>query len=174
MSILNSIFDVVKGGWTGNDVTCIDESAAQHSSIAANNPLKEGDIVYLETDGTFNRADSTRLDDAADVATLAARLASANQFWLVVSGVEDEQYDGLQQGYVGNEFTYVPWKVTAVRGSLMYETSRFVARSYVPGDALVVQAGLLDRNADLTGDFRQYAEAFAYDDTLEKLTATLT
>jgi len=175
MSVLNSLFDIVRGGWTGNDVTAIDETAPQHSSILAANPLVEGDIVFLDSTGTWDRATSVLLNATDTALGVATALGSLQQMWLVVSGVEADQYDGLQQGYVGADFTYIPYKVTAIRGHIMYETEKFVTgRAYVPGDALAVDDGDLDRQADFGVNSRQYAEVFSYDSVLEKLTATIT
>jgi hypothetical protein len=175
MSVLNSLFDIVRGGWTGNDVTAIDETAAQAVGIAANDPLVEGDIVFLDALGTWDRATSVLLNATDTALGVATALANLQQMWLVVSGVEADQYDGLQQGYVGADFTYIPYKVTAIRGHIMYETEKFITgRAYVPGDALCVDAGDLDRTADYGVNARQYAEVFSYDSVLEKLTATIT
>jgi hypothetical protein len=156
MSVLNSLFDIVRGGWTGNDVTAIDETAPQAVGIAANNPLVEGDIVILDALGTWDRATAVAYNATDTAAGVAIALANLKHFWLVVSGVEADQYDGLKQDYVGTDFTYVPYKVTAIRGEIMYETERFTTgRSYVPGDSLTVAAGLLDRPWDESSAVRR-------------------
>ena len=170
MSVLNSLFDVVRG-WPNENA--IDETAPQSPAIGAGVPLVEGDVVDLQSDGTWNRASSVDYAAAGSVAALAALLADAPHMWLVVSGVEPDQYDGLKQGYIGTSFTYVPYKVTAIRGHLMFETQRFVTgRAYVPGDAVSVDAGLLDRTADFGVGRRQYAEVISYDPARELLTVT--
>ena len=170
MSILNSLFDVVRG-WPNENA--IDETAEQNSAIGAGSPLIEGDIVKMESDGTWNRATSEDYAAAGSVSALAGLLAAKELFWVVCSGVEDDQYDGLNQGYVGADFTYVPWKITAIRDHIMFKTQRFVAgRAYAPGDAISVDAGLLDRTADFGAGRRQYAEVLSYDSARELLTVT--
>jgi hypothetical protein len=170
MSVLNSLFNVARG-WPNENA--IDETAPQNAGISANTPLVEGDIVSLDSAGTWSRADSVDLAGAGSVAALGNLLASLKQMWLVVSGAEPDQYDGLKQGYVGADFTYVPYKVTAIRGHLMFETARFVGgRAYVPGDAIAVDGGLLDRTLNYGAGYNQYAEVLAYDSALGKLTVT--
>lgn len=181
MSNLNSLFDVVRG-WpgTGTDSATITEDFRPHDSIAADNPLKEGDIVFQQSDGKVARADSEDLADAADVAGLAALIAQAQQYWLVVDGNESTNYDTLgQTGPVGANGApaHVPWKVTCIRGTYMVETENFVgSRAYEPGAKVTVVDGQPDLIAasDAAGPgYHPYGEVREYDSTRGLLTITV-
>lgn len=181
MSTLNSLFDVVRG-WpgTGTDSATITEDFKPSTSIDADNPLREGSIVFVGSDGRVDRATSSDLSAGADADALAAAIAQHQQFWLVVDGNEDENYDTLQQtGPVqGNGApSYVPWKVTCIRGTYMVETENFVSgRPYTPGEATAVVDGELDRVADTDGaggSMYPYGEIREYDAAQEVLTVTV-
>lgn len=179
MSNLNSLFDIVRG-WDGphREVATISEVYRQHADVPANNPLKEGDIVFVMDDGKIKRADSANLAGAADIAGLAGLIATAKHYWLVIDGAEGTNYDNLSQtGPVGPNGTlsYVPWKVTCIRGTYMFETENFVgARAYAPGKKVAVaggQADLIDAAA-LGAGYHPYAEVQSYDSTRGLLTLT--
>lgn len=169
MSVLSSLFDVMRGGHDGEGG--IDETFAQSASIAADAPLREGEIVSLDSDGTWIRADSVDLAAPGSVALLGAALASLPCMWIVISGAESAQYDGLKQGYASGQFTYVPYKVTAIRGDIVFRTARIVSRSYVPGDAISVDGGQLERTADYGTGYSRFATCLSYDSANGTLTA---
>lgn len=178
MSNLNSLFDVV-AGWTGTgtDSATITEVFRPHDSIAANNPLREGDVVFQQADGHVDRASSTNLAAAGTPAELAALIAEAQQYWLVVDGNEETNYDTLgQTGPIGPNGapSYVPWKVTCIRGTYMVETQNFVERAYVPGNKVAVVGGQPDLTIAATNPgFHPYGEVKKYDATQGLLTITV-
>lgn len=178
MSNLNSLFNVARG-WpgTGTDSATITEVFRPHSSVPADNPLREGDIVIVEEDGTVSRATALNLVSAADVAALAGLLSGAKQFWLVIDGNEATNYDTLiQSGAIGPNGTlsHVPWKVTCIRGTYMFETTNVVSRAYKPGDAITVIAGKPDITAAGTNPgFQKFGEVREYDAATGKLTISV-
>lgn len=181
MSNLNTLFDVVRG-WpgTGTDSATITEDFRPHDSVPSNNPLKEGDIVFQQSDGKVARASSVDLASAADVAALAALIAQAKQYWLVLDGNESTNYDALAQtGPVGPNGapSHVPWKVTCIRGTYMVETENFVgARAYAPGAKVTAVDGKVDLIAasDAAGPgYHPYGEVRKYEPTRGLLTVTV-
>lgn len=177
MSILNSLFDVVRGWTPGGNAACIEESFVQADAIAADDPLTEGDIVALNSDGQVDRADGNDWGTAAgsSAAALALSIVEAPTFWLVVSGSADDEYDGLRPGGAGaaNSLGFVPFKCVCIKGTYMFETERFVTRAYVPAHKVTV----VDGEPDLTNDglgvnttHQPYGEVVSYDATEGLLT----
>lgn len=180
MSLLNSLFDVVRGWIPENASACIEENFVQNSAVAANNPLTEGDVVAVQSDGTVNRATGADFGTAAgsSAGALAIALAEAKQLWLVVSGSSDEEYDGLRPGGAGaqNSLGHVPFKCTCIKGTYMFETEKFVTRAYQPGHTVTVISGEPDLTLDGTANsaFQPYGEVLAYDAAAGLLTLTVT
>lgn len=178
MSVLNSLFDVVRG-WP--DESTIEEDFGIHSSVPANNPLTEGDILAQQSDGTMARATGTDLGAAAasSVGDLAIALAELPQLWLCVSGTTDDEYDGLKpQGASPNGISLGqgPWKVVAIKGTYMVETTNIVDRAYEPGHTVTAIAGEVDLTDDGLGvnsAFQPYGEVRSYDDSEGLLTVTV-
>lgn len=170
MSTLNQAFDVVRG-WP--DYATIEEDFRPHSSVPANDPLVEGDIVYQESDGNAARATSEDYGGAADLPSFITLLTERNQLWLVVSGTTPDNYDGLKQGDTGSGFGYVPWKVVAIRGTYMFKTEEFVARAYNPGEPVAAVSGKVDRIPGDNPGLRQYGEVREYDSANGVLTVTV-
>lgn len=179
MSNLNSLFDVVRG-WegTGTDNATITETFRPHANVPAANPLKEGDIVVQKGDGRVERANAADYAGAVDVASLAALIAEAPQFWLVIDGNESTNYDTLAQtGPIGPNGTpsYVPWKVNCIRGTYMFQTTHIVARSYAPSDKVTVVDGQIDitKTGVANPGYRPYGEVREFDATRGLLTLTV-
>lgn len=177
MSILNSLFDVVRGWTPGGNAACIEEAFVQNSGISANDPLTEGDVVTLQADGTVDRADGNDWGTAAgtSAAALALSIVEAPTFWLVVSGSADDEYDGLRPGGAGaaNSLGFVPFKCVAIKGTYMFETEKFVTRAYVPGHKVTVVAGepdLTDDTLAVNTTYQPYGEVVSYDAAAGKLT----
>jgi len=171
MSTLNSLFDVIRG-WPEN--ATIEQDFKQHSSVPSDAPLIEGDVCFQQDDGTLARATAANWGTAAgtSVAALATALTQDKQFWLVVSGATAQNFDGLQHGNVGGTLGYLPWKVVAIRGTYMFETTEFVAGAYTIGTNVTVVAGKLNSVAAVAGA-RPYAEVRAYDSARGVLTVTV-
>jgi len=178
MSNLNSLFDVVRG-WTGtgSDSATITETFRPHANVAANNPLREGDIVFQQSDGKVDRANGADFGSAATIAALAELMSAGKQFWLVVDGNESSNYDTLiQTGNVGPNGTlaYQPYKVTCIRGVYMVETDNAVARSYAPGSKVTIVNGQIDiTDATNNVGFQAFGEVREYDAVSGKLTVTV-
>jgi hypothetical protein len=178
MSLLNSLFDVVRG-WP--DESTIEEDFGIHSSVPANNPLTVGDVLAQQDDGTMARATGADLGTAAasSAGALAIALAEAPQLWLCVSGTTENEYDGLQpQGASPNGISLGqgPWKVVAIKGTYMFETANFVDRAYLPGHTVTAIAGEVDLTDDGLGvnsAFQAYGEVRSYDSVAGKLTVTV-
>lgn len=175
MSNLNSLFDVVRG-WAGpgSDTATITETFRPHDDVPSDSPLQEGDFVFQESDGKVSRATGTDLAAAADVAALAAAIAEAQNFWLVVDGNSDHNYDTLSQTgpIAGNgTMSHVPWKVTCIRGTYMVETEHYVTRSYAPGNKVTVVDGEVDiTSSGNNPGFQPLGEVHEYDDSQGLLT----
>lgn len=178
MSVLNSLFDVVRG-WP--DESTIEEDFGIHSSVPANDPLTEGDILVQQTDGTMARGTGADLGTAAGVSAtaLAVALVEAPQLWLCVSGTTDNETDGQSpQGASPNGISLGqgPFKVVAIKGTYMVETPVFVTRAYVPGHTVTAVAGEVDLTDDGLGvnsAFQPYGEVRSYDATAGLLTVTV-
>lgn len=171
MSNLNTLFDVVRG-WpgTGTDSATITENFRPHSSVPAGNPLVEGDVVFQQDDGKVARATGADWGGSADIAALAANIAEAQQFWLVVDGNDADTYDTqIQTGSVGANGTlgYQPYKVSCIRGTYMFETTNIVDRSYQPGHKVTVISGQPDITLTGTANagYAPYGEVREYDAT---------
>lgn len=177
MSLLNNLFDVVRG-WP--DESTIEEDFGIHSSVPANTPLTEGDILAQQSDGTMARATGADLGTAAGTSAtaLATAMVEAKQLWLCVSGTTEYEYDGLKPSGAspnGISLGTAPWKVVAIKGTYMYETSNFVVRAYVPGHTVTAVAGQVDvTNSGIANTaFQPYGEVRAYDSVAGKLTVTV-
>ncbi len=175
MANLNSLFDVVRG-WEGTDANqaTFTEDFRPHSSVGANVPLVEGDIVFQMNDGKAARATGADLAGAGSIAALAALIAEHKNFWLVISGTGPTDWDGLiPTGVIGvnNAPTHVPWKITGVTGKYMFKTTTFIERAYVPGNKVTVIAGVPDiTNGSFNTGFQPYAEVREYDSSRGVLT----
>lgn len=150
MSNLNSLFDVVRG-WTLDEKTSIEESFKLHSSVPSNDPIREGEIVVVETDGTVKRADAPDLSGLADTDALVSAMNQIQDYWMCIEGTTADEYSSrTQTGAVdANDVPgYQAWKAVCIKGTYMVETTEFVDRSgsggYTPGDSLTVVSGQLD------------------------------
>jgi hypothetical protein len=180
MSVLNSLFDVVRG-WP--DESTIEEDFGIHNSVPANTPLTEGDILVQQVDGTMARGSGIDFGGAVTAtdggATLIIAMVEAPQLWLCVSGTTDNESDGQQpQGASPNGISLGrgPWKCVAIKGTYMVETQVFVTRAYVPGHTVTVVAGEVDLTDDglaVNSAFQPYGEVRSYDATAGLLTVTV-
>ena len=178
MSVLNSLFDVVRG-WP--DESTIEEDFGIHSSVPANTPLTEGDILVQQTDGTMARGTGSDYGTAAagSAGALAIAIVEAPQLWLCVGGSSDNESDGQQpQGASPNGISLGrgPWKVVAIKGTYMVEMQNFVTRAYVPGHTVTAIAGEVDLTDDglaVNSAFQPYGEVRSYDATRSLLTITV-
>jgi hypothetical protein len=160
MSNLASKFDIKRGYDHSTDNAAINESFKPHSSVGAT-PLAEGEIVHVMSDGTVARATCADYGGAASVAALATLLSTDKNLWLVLTGTTETDYDGLQHGNVSGSLGWVPWKVVAIRGLVMFETTSFAAGTYTVGEGVSVINGEIVSLVENPG-LRRYAEVIEY------------
>lgn len=161
MSLLNSLFDVIRG-WP--DESTIDNTFVPDAGVSAANPLTEGDIVAL----TGNAADAVDRATGVDLvgaavandggAALAGALVTQKQLWLCVNGNSENEYDGLKQGGGADGSDYIAGKVVCIRGHYQFETTNFEAGAYVAGDAVTAKAGAVARIPTSNPGLRQFGE----------------
>jgi hypothetical protein len=148
MTILNSLFQVVRGHSPGTNSSSIEETFLPAAAILADAPLVPGDIVHVQSDGTVNRATGSDWGTAAGTSALALATAQAEQkqFWTVISGSSDSEPDGRRPGGSVQPFGLgtIPYKVVAIRGVYMLETQNYTTRAYAPANKVTVLAGIVD------------------------------
>lgn len=148
MSVLNSLFDVVRGHVTGQDNATIQENFKPASGYTPN----EGDIVSITVDSGEPRieaASAVQLDGAADVAALGSLLADLPHLWLVVSGMNaTTDFDGVFTG-----------KAVCILGTYMVKTENYNgADTFVVGGPVTVAAGVVRANPLGGQDYQKYGE----------------
>lgn len=180
MSTLNNLFDVVAGyHGPSSDYSTITDNFSPDAALLTSNQLTAGDIVMLTSAGTVARANGNdwRTAAGASAAALADSISDSPQFWLVVGGASELEYDGLAQTGPINSAgtpTYQSKVVSCIRGTYMVQTQNIVARTYVTGQRLTVVAGQIDQT--ITGGvnpgFQPYGEVRSYESTTSLLTYT--
>lgn len=171
MSLLNSLFDVVRGWTPGVNGSSFEEDFKPDPAVTP--PITEGDIIEQNASGLAVRSTSDDLAGAASVAALGTLLSEAKQQWLVVSGTSPDEYDGLIPGDTGSGFGQIPWKLVGILGAFQFKTENFAAGAYAPGDAVTVVAGQIARIPADNPGLAQYGEVREYDATAGTLVVTV-
>lgn len=178
MSVLNSLFQVVRGHTPHADASSIDETFLPSAAILADAPLLDGDIVQVQSDGTVNRAAASDWGTAAGTSALALATAQAEspQFWTVISGTSENQPDGRRPGGAVTPYGLgtVPYKCVCIRGTYIIETQNYTARAYVPGNKVTVLLGVLDITITGTNVAHQpFGEVLSFNATTQVLTVSV-
>ncbi len=132
MSNFTSLFDIVRGR---DERSIIDES---FQPMAGYVPTC-GDIVEVVNDAGVPKIQllsMPRLDDAANLAALAALLASPKVAWTVETGMQANDFSGRHTG-----------KSVCRYGVMMTKTDRFEdGDTYAPGTKVTVVNGIVRAN----------------------------
>ena len=136
MSVLNSLFDVVRGHTPAVDAATIQEN---YKPATAYVPA-EGDVVDITVasgEPRIQLASPAALTGAGSVDALAALIGDTPHLWLVVSGMQPTtDFDGVFTG-----------KAVAILGTYMVKTTNFEgADTYAIGGPVTVAAGIVRSN----------------------------
>lgn len=150
MSILDSLFDVVRG-FPQEGV--IDES---YAPLGAYVP-KEGEVVTVENDSgspAIAAATATRLDTLGTLAALLTAMTDFPHLWMVVSGMEaGKDYDGIQTG-----------KAVCLLGTFMVRTERYASGdTFTVGAPVTVETGIIRSNPFSAQEHQKYGEVIEVD-----------
>lgn len=111
------------------------------SSIAADNPLTQGDVVYIVNQGGAAKANrytgalyapgtaSNESQVQASLLALYDKIQQEPATYLVIEGMSEQE-----SGYKAQQ-------VTAIKGAFVFETSLYTAGAYVPGSKVFIDAG---------------------------------
>lgn len=147
MGNLNETFTVKRGWKSGADDTCtMTESFVPETSLQTANYLETGEFITLDSAGQAVRGTGVDYAAAGSVAALAALQAQRPQHWMIITGAQPTDIGStIQTGTINNNVpTYKSFKVVALRGTFIVETTQFVTRAYVKGSSLTIVAGKLD------------------------------